>query len=165
MEEIMPIRPTRPTATQSAIKEIKILRLNKDLPLPKYQTPEAAGMDLYANVDRPIKIKSGERILIPTGIKVQLPNGFEMQIRPRSGLALKSGVTVLNAPATLDADYRGEIGVILINHGNDNFTINKGERIAQGVINRIYNIIPIVEVNELDETIRGEGGFGSTGIK
>lgn len=143
--------------------KMKIVRLNKDLPLPQYQTSESAGMDLYASIDSDIVLKHDEVQLIPTGIKVQLPSNYEMQIRPRSGLAAKHKVTVLNSPGIIDADFRGEIKVLLINHGNEDFIIHKGDRIAQAVINKVYQI-PLLEVDELDETKRGEGGFGSTGV-
>lgn len=142
---------------------VKIIRLNKDLPLPEYQTLQSAGMDLYANVDESITIKHGEKVLIPTGLKIQLPSNYEMQLRSRSGLALKYGIIVLNSPATIDADFRGEVKVILINHGQDDFTIYKGDRIAQAVICKVYQA-SLVEVDELDETERGDGGFGHTGI-
>ena len=143
--------------------QIKVLQTNKDLPLPTYQTPESAGFDLYANIDEDLIIPcSGGRSLIPTGIKVQLPQGYEIQIRPRSGLALKHGITVLNSPGTIDSDFRAEIGVILINHGNTAFCVKPGDRIAQGVLSKIYQV-KFIEAQELNETIRGENGFGSTG--
>jgi len=134
-----------------------------DLPAPSYMTQNSAGMDLYANISEPLTIKPGERTLVPAGIKIALPNGFEAQIRPRSGLALKHGITTLNAPGTIDADYRGEICVLLINHGQENFTINRGERIAQMVIARVEQISWTI-TSCLDETTRGEGGFGHTGL-
>ena len=143
--------------------QIEVLRLNKELPLPTYQTADSAGMDLYANIEDEVIIPcSGGRVLIPTGIKVQIPQGYEMQIRPRSGLALKYGVSVLNAPGTIDSDFRSEVGVILINHGSTVFCIRPGDRIAQGVVNKIYQV-GFVEIDELNETGRGENGFGSTG--
>lgn len=144
--------------------DIKIVKLNKDLPTPFYQTEQSAGMDLYANITESIIIQPTHRTLIPTGIKVQLPHYLEMQIRPRSGLAFKHGITVLNSPGTIDADYRGEIGVILINHSKENFVVNHGDRIAQAVINEIKQV-NIIEVEDLDETERGDGGFGHTGKK
>lgn len=135
------------------------------LPLPRYETLGAAGFDLAAAVaeDAPITLAPGARRLIPTGLIFQLPKGFEAQIRPRSGLALKHGITVLNAPGTIDADYRGEVQVILINHGQAAFTITRGMRIAQAVIAPVVQMA-IVEAREADETTRGAGGFGSTGV-
>ena len=130
-------------------------------PLPEYQTQSSAGMDLNANLAESITLKSLERKLIPTGLFLELPSGYEAQIRPRSGLAIKNGITVLNAPGTIDADYRGEIGVILVNLSSEDFTINNGDRIAQMVIAQ-YETAKWQEVNSLNETERGEGGFGST---
>jgi len=134
-----------------------------DLPLPAYATGGSAGMDLLAAVTEPVTLAPGERRLVPTGFAIALPAGFEAQVRPRSGLALKQGVTVLNAPGTIDADYRGEVGVILVNLGGEAFAIRRGDRIAQLVV------APTVqaawqEVADLDETARGAGGFGSTGV-
>jgi dUTP pyrophosphatase len=140
-----------------------IVRVNKDLPLPEYQTPQAAGMDLYANIDGNVTVKSGGTALIPTGIRVRLPPNHEMQIRPRSGLAAKYGITVLNTPGTIDEDYRGEVGVILINHGESDFLVQKGDRIAQAVIAAVARP-QITEADCLDDTERGEGGFGHTGV-
>ncbi len=134
----------------------------KDLPLPQYMTTGSAGMDLYANVTEPVVLKVGEIKLIKTGISIAIPNGFEAQIRPRSGLALKHGITMVNSPGTIDADYRGEIGVILINAGGNDFIINRGDRVAQMVINQVL-IVQFQQVDSLDETIRGDGGFGHTG--
>ena len=133
-------------------------------PLPKYATPQSAGMDLRANIEEPITLRPMERRLIPTGLHIALPEGYEAQVRPRSGLALKHGLTVLNAPGTIDADYRGEIGVVLINLSQDDFVINDGERIAQLVIAR-HEQADFVVVEALDETERGEGGYGHTGVK
>ncbi|WP_341704449.1 dUTP diphosphatase [Ferrovibrio sp.] len=132
------------------------------LALPAYATADAAGLDLLAAVDAPVTLQPGERRLVPTGIAIALPPGFEAQVRPRSGLALKQGVTVLNAPGTVDADYRGEVGVILINHGQQPFVVNRGERIAQMVI-AAYSRVDWIAVAELPDTARGAGGFGSTG--
>ena len=132
--------------------------------LPAYATPESAGMDLRANLDAPITLHPMERRLIPTGLHIALPEGYEAQVRPRSGLALKHGLTVLNTPGTIDADYRGEIGVVLINLSQEDFVINDGERIAQMVIAR-YEQGDLVVVEELDQTERGEGGYGHTGVK
>jgi dUTP pyrophosphatase len=132
-------------------------------PLPAYATVQSAGMDIRANLDQPVALKPMERALIPTGLFIALPPGFEAQVRPRSGLALKKGITVLNSPGTIDADYRGEVGVILINLSNEPFIIEDGERIAQLVIAR-YESIEFFEVENLDETARGTGGFGSTGV-
>lgn len=133
-------------------------------PLPAYATPQSAGMDLRANLDAPVTLRPLERRLIPTGLRIALPAGYEAQVRPRSGLALKHGLTVLNTPGTIDADYRGEIGVILINLGAEPFVVNDGERIAQLVVARHEQPL-LVEVSVLDATERGEGGFGHTGKK
>lgn len=142
--------------------EIKRLEGN-DLDLPKYETSSSAGMDLRACITENITIKTGERKLIKTGLAIALPENYEAQIRPRSGLALKNGITVLNTPGTIDADYRGEIGVILINLGENDFTVERGMRIAQMIISPIVQA-NIIEVKELSETSRGKGGFGSTGV-
>ncbi|MBT7652797.1 MAG: dUTP diphosphatase [Flavobacteriales bacterium] len=132
--------------------------------LPKYSTNESAGLDLRAELQSPITLEPGQRSLIPTGLKIALPTGYEAQVRPRSGLAYKQGVTVLNSPGTIDADYRGDVGVILINHGSESFTIENGERIAQLIIAKFVQI-DWDEVLDLSSTSRGEGGFGSTGVK
>ena len=143
---------------------VKITKLQhaRDLALPAYATSQSAGMDLLAAVFEPIVVKAGEIAIIPTGIAIALPEGFEAQIRPRSGLAAKFGVTVLNAPGTIDADYRGEIKVILINHSSSDFVIERGMRIAQMVIARYEHVI-LEEVQSLEDTSRGAKGFGSTG--
>lgn len=133
-------------------------------PLPQYSTLCSAGMDLRANLVSPVVLKPMQRVLIPTGLFMSLPEGFEAQVRPRSGLALKHGITVLNTPGTIDADYRGEIGVILINLGQEDFVVNDGERIAQMVVAR-YEQAELVPVETLDETERGVGGFGHSGVK
>jgi len=132
------------------------------LQLPTYATDQSAGMDLTAALEEAVDIGPGERMLIPTGLSIALPKGYEAQIRPRSGLALKHGITVLNTPGTIDADYRGEIGVLLINHGKEDFTVERGMRIAQMVIER-HAIVEWEVAEELDDTSRGQGGFGSTG--
>lgn len=133
----------------------------EDMDLPRYMTTAAAGMDLHAAVESDIVIHPGQRCLLPTGIAVALPEGFEAQIRPRSGLAVKYGVTLLNAPGTIDADYRGEIKIIVINHGGEPFTVRRGDRVAQMVIQRVVNVT--WDVSEyLDCTARGQGGFGHT---
>ncbi len=132
--------------------------------LPAYATPQSAGMDLRANIEAPITLCPMERRLIPTGLHIALPEGYEAQVRPRSGLALKRGITVLNSPGTIDADYRGEVGVLLINLSQEDFVINDGERIAQMVIAR-HEQADFVVVEELDQTERGEGGYGHTGVK
>lgn len=132
--------------------------------LPKYATTGSAGMDIRANIEQPIVLKPLERCLVPTGLHIALPEGYEAQIRPRSGLALKKGLTVLNSPGTIDVDFRGEIGVILINLSSEDFTINDGERIAQMVIAR-YEQAEWRPVETLDETERGTGGFGHSGVK
>ncbi|MFA7445301.1 MAG: dUTP diphosphatase [Flavobacteriaceae bacterium] len=143
---------------------MKINIINKSShQLPKYETVASAGMDLRANLTESIVLKPFERILVKTGLFIELPLGYEAQVRPRSGLALKKGITVLNTPGTIDADYRGEIGVILINLSNEDFLIENGERIAQLVIAK-YEQAELIEVNELSETQRGAGGFGSTGV-
>lgn len=144
---------------------IKVKIVNKSAyPVPAYATELSAGMDLKANITEPVTIASLERAMIPTGIYIELPEGYEAQIRPRSGLAAKFGVTVANAPGTVDADYRGEVKVILVNLSKDPFVINPGERIAQMVIAK-YDKIEWEEVEELGDTERGDGGFGSTGRK
>ncbi|GAB2762730.1 dUTP diphosphatase [Salinimicrobium soli] len=132
--------------------------------LPAYETGSSAGMDLRANIQEPVKLKPLERAIIKTGLFIELPVGYEAQVRPRSGLAAKKGITVLNSPGTIDADYRGEIGVILVNLSNEEFTVENGERVAQLVISRHEHIF-WKEVEVLEETSRGEGGFGSTGTK
>lgn len=142
--------------------ELKQLDHAKGLPLPAYQSDLAAGLDLVAAVDTPLHLAPGERALVPTGLAMALPAGFEAQVRPRSGLAAKHGVTVLNTPGTIDADYRGEVKVILINLGDAPFEIVRGERIAQMVIAPVLQAV-ITEVGTLSETERGAGGFGSTG--
>lgn len=144
---------------------IQVKVLNKGhQPLPAYATPQSAGMDLRANIDEPITLRPMERSLVPTGLHIALPAGFEAQMRPRSGLALKHGLTVLNSPGTIDADYRGELMVLLINLGDRDFVINDGERIAQMVIAR-HETADFIAVEMLDETERGEGGYGHTGVK
>lgn len=145
---------------------ISITRLPhaKDLALPAYATEHSAGMDLLAAVNETIILAAGERKLIPTGLSIALPDGYEAQIRPRSGLALKNGISLVNSPGTIDADYRGEIGVILINHGSESFTIERGMRIAQMVI-APYTRAQFSEVLELPSSTRGAGGFGSTGTQ
>ena len=144
---------------------LKINVVNKGhQPLPQYATVQSAGMDLRANLDEPVTLRPLERCLVPTGLHIALPVGYEAQIRPRSGLALKRGITVLNSPGTIDADYRGEIGVLLINLSQEEFVINDGERIAQMVIAR-HEQGELTEVDVLDETERGEGGYGHTGVK
>ena len=148
-------------STQVSI-QIKRLPHGADLPLPSYESADAAGMDLRAAVEDTITLAPGERNLVPTGLAIALPTGYEAQIRPRSGLALKSGITCLNTPGTIDADYRGEVGVILINHGAEPFEINRGDRIAQMVIAPVTQGV-WQEVDELDSTARGTGGFGSSG--
>lgn len=144
---------------------MKVNIINKGhQPLPQYATEQSAGMDLRANLEEPITLKPMERRLIPTGLHIALPVGYEAQVRPRSGLALKKGITVLNTPGTIDADYRGEIGVVLINLSQEEFIVNDGERIAQIVIAR-HEKADFIEVEVLDETERGEGGYGHTGVK
>ena len=141
--------------------QVKVVR-EKGVKLPKYETEGSAGMDVRANIKEPIILKSLERILIPTGLKVAIPEGYEIQVRPRSGLAIKHGITMLNTPGTIDSDYRGELKVIVVNLSNEAYTIEPNERIGQFVLNKIEQI-EFVEVQELDSTERGEGGFGHTG--
>ena len=144
------------------VVRIKRLAGAEDLPLPAYETAGAAGMDLRANMDA--VLPAGDRLLMPTGIAIALPDHFEAQVRPRSGLAVKHGITVLNAPGTIDSDYRGEIKVPLINHGQEPFVIKRGDRIAQMVIAPVLQV-KLEEMSELDETARGAGGFGSSGSR
>jgi dUTP pyrophosphatase len=132
-------------------------------PNPAYQTELSAGMDLHANIEESISLKPGARMLIPTGLFIELPKGYEAQVRPRSGLALKHGITVLNSPGTIDADYRGEIKVLLINHGQETFEIQNGERIAQMVVAQ-HAVVQWANTTELNVTERGDGGYGSTGL-
>jgi dUTP pyrophosphatase len=141
---------------------VQIRRLRPDAMLPRYQTPDAAGMDLHAALDGPMNVAPGAVISVPTGVSMAIPRGFEGQVRPRSGLAAKHAVTVVNAPGTIDADYRGAVMVLLINHGREPFTISHGDRIAQLVIAPVSQA-ELLEVSELDQTERGAGGFGSTG--
>lgn len=136
----------------------------KNLPLPAYESDEAAGMDIRAALDEPKTLEPGERDLIPTGLQMALPVGYEAQIRPRSGLAYKHGITMLNTPGTIDSDYRGEVKVLAINHGDEPYKIEHGDRIAQMVIAPVYQP-QIEETDSLPETNRGQGGFGSTGVK
>lgn len=144
--------------------QIKPLPHAEGLALPSYATPQSAGMDLMAAIDAPLTIEPLQRAMVPTGLTMALPDGYEAQVRPRSGLAAKNGVTVLNTPGTVDADYRGEVKVILINLSNEPFTIERGMRIAQMII-APYTQAQIEQVDELSETTRGAGGFGSTGVK
>jgi dUTP pyrophosphatase len=141
----------------------KKLEHASDLPLPSYESDEAAGMDLRAATEKPIKLQPGERRLVPTGLQMALPVGYEAQIRPRSGLAFRHGITMLNSPGTIDSDYRGEVKVLAINHGDEIFTISHGDRIAQMVISPVFQP-RIRETDTLPDTDRGEGGFGSTGV-
>ena len=143
---------------------MKIKVINKsNNPLPKYESSQAAGLDIRADIDHPIIISPMKRCLIPTNLYTAIPIGYEVQIRPRSGLALKKGITVLNTPGTIDADYRGNWGIILMNLGDEDFTVNPGDRIAQAILNKVEQI-EWEEVESLDETERGQGGFNSTGI-
>ncbi|HZV80575.1 MAG TPA: dUTP diphosphatase [Geobacteraceae bacterium] len=141
---------------------LKRVRPGSDLPLPRYMTSHSAGMDLYADMTGDALLQPGERMLVPTGVAIALPDGYEAQIRPRSGLALKHGISLVNSPGTIDADYRGEIAVIVINHGREPFTVRRGERIAQMVVAR-FSRVEWQETEELESTLRGEGGFGHTG--
>lgn len=147
------------------MERIKVKIINKSHhPLPTYETPESAGMDVRAFLKEPVVLQPLERALIPTGLSIQLPSGHECQIRPRSGLALKHGISIVNTPGTVDADYRGEIGVIVINLSNEPFTINDGERICQMVITN-YTHVEWEPTNRLDHTVRGDGAFGHTGVE
>lgn len=143
--------------------KVKIVNTS-DNPLPQYETSGSAGVDLRAQLQEPVMLKPLQRALIPTGLYLELPDSYEAQIRPRSGLALKKGVTVLNSPGTIDSDYRGEIKIILINLSNETTIINTGERIAQLIVAK-YEKVSFKDVDELNETERGEGGFGHTGVK
>ena len=141
--------------------KVKIIK-EKNVELPKYETIGSAGVDVRANIETPITLDSLDRVLIPTGIKMAIPLGYEVQVRPRSGLAIKHGITMLNSPGTIDSDYRGEIKVIVVNLSKDSYVIQPNERIAQLVLNKVEQI-EFIEVEVLDETERGEGGFGHTG--
>ena len=143
--------------------KINVINTGKQ-PLPQYATPQSAGMDLRANIDESVTLQPLERHLFPTGLRISLPEGYEAQVRPRSGLALKHGITVLNSPGTIDADYRGEVGVVLVNVSNEPFTVEPGERIAQMVIAR-HEQAEFILVEELDATERGEGGYGHSGTR
>jgi dUTP pyrophosphatase len=145
---------------------LKIYRTNRKNPLPSYITGGASGIDLMASVDEPVRIDPGEYKRIPSGIIIALPKGYEAQIRPRSGLAFRDGVTVLNAPGTIDADYRGEIGVLLINHGSEPFSVTNGMRIAQMIVTPVAraDIVEALHLEELERTDRDRGGFGHTGV-
>ena len=144
--------------------KILIKRLSQQISLPKYETIGSSGRDLSANIDNYIEIQPGKSAIIPTGLSISIPKNYEVQIRPRSGLAAKQQITVLNTPGTIDSDYRGEIKIILINHGDKKFKVEKGLRIAQMVVCPVIQA-EIIEVNELEDTKRGQGGFGSTGKK
>ena len=142
--------------------EILIKRLSKEVPFPKYETDGSSGFDVAAFIEKNIEIKPGKSKIIPTGLAVAIPKNFEIQIRPRSGLAAKNNISVLNTPGTIDSDYRGEIKVILYNHGNTDFLINNKDRIAQMILTPVIKM-DLEETDTLPETVRGEGGFGSTG--
>ena len=151
----------------TSIPTIKLLRIrpndDADIPLPRYMTPHSAGMDIYAAVKKDTVLKKGEIALIPTGFVMAIPEGFEAQIRPRSGLAVKHGIGLINSPGTIDSDYRGEVMVAAINLGTKKYTLKRGDRIAQMIIKRVYHVrIEVVE--QLDKTVRNNGGFGHTGI-
>ena len=143
--------------------EIAHIKGSEDLPLPKYMTEHASGMDLMAAVKEDTVLKPGEIKLVSTGVKIAIPSGYEGQVRPRSGLALKHGISIVNSPGTIDADYRGEVGVILVNLGEKNFLIHRGDRIAQLIINKVARA-DLVYVNKLAKTSRNDGGFGHTGL-
>ena len=142
--------------------KVLIKKLNPSVKLPSYKTSGASGMDLMAFIEKPINLESGKSCLVPTGLTIAFPEEYEIQIRPRSGLAAKNNITVLNTPGTIDSDYRGELKIILFNHGNENFTINNNDRVAQMVLTPIVKM-ELEETNELPESLRGKGGFGSTG--
>jgi len=145
--------------------KIKIKRLKRDggLPFPAYESEGSSGMDIRAGVVEPVTLQPGEIVLIPTGLAISIPRGYEAQIRPRSGLALRNGIGLVNSPGTIDSDYRGEVGIILINWGSKPFVIRRGDRIAQMVISKVYSA-DIVEVEDFAQTQRGEGGFGHSGL-
>ncbi|MBX7100769.1 MAG: dUTP diphosphatase [Myxococcaceae bacterium] len=147
----------------TALLHVRRVRPGDDLPLPRYQTAQSAGLDLHACLDVEVVLQPLERRLIPTGLSLEIPEGYEGQVRPRSGLSLKQGLTCLNSPGTIDSDYRGEVGVILINLSNVPATIRRGDRIAQLVIAQVSRV-ELVEVSSLSESSRGSGGFGSTGV-
>ncbi|HLO25061.1 MAG TPA: dUTP diphosphatase [Geobacteraceae bacterium] len=147
---------------EQCIVKVKRVRPDSANPLPEYMTSHSAGMDLYAELPHELNLAPGERVLIPTGIAIELPDGYEAQVRPRSGLALRHGISLVNSPGTIDTDYRGEIGIIVINHGSEPFTVRNGERIAQLVFAPFARAV-LVEAVELGGTKRGEGGFGHTG--
>ncbi|NPB07920.1 MAG: dUTP diphosphatase [Aquificae bacterium] len=149
---------------ERVLVKVKVLPHGEGLGLPSYATPHSSGMDLRAAVENPVRVKPLQRVIIPTGIALEIPEGYEGQVRPRSGLALKKGLTVLNAPGTIDADYRGEVKVILVNLGEEEVVIERGERIAQLVITPVVRA-ELIPVEELSSTERGEGGFGSTGLR
>ena len=157
---------TRARKLVSKAVRVKAVRLphGRDLPLPAYQSAGAAGMDLLAAVDKPVTLQPGARALVPTGLVLEIPPGFEVQVRPRSGLALRHGITALNSPGTIDSDYRGEVQVLLANLGDEPFAIARGERIAQLVVQRVERA-ELVATNSISETARGAGGFGSTGTR
>lgn len=140
---------------------VKVVK-EKNVSLPKYETSGSAGMDVRANIDEPIVLGSLERVLVPTGLKIAIPEGYEVQVRPRSGLAIKHGITLLNTPGTIDSDYRGELKIIMVNLSKDEYTINPQERIGQPILNKVAQM-ELIEVDSLDETERGAGGFGHTG--
>lgn len=144
--------------------KVKIVRLNQKAILPVYATAHAAGMDVSACLDAPVTVEPASAALIPTGFAIELPEGYEAQLRPRSGLALRHLISLPNSPATIDADYRGEVGVILINHGREPFTVSHGDRIAQMVVARVDHVV-LEEVGVLSDTKRGSGGFGHTGVR
>lgn len=147
--------------------ELKIQRIEesfKDIPLPEYATEGSSGLDLRAAIEKDFVIEKGKFALIPTNLKVEIPSGYEIEVRPRSGLAAKYGIGVLNSPGTIDSDYRGEIKVILFNFGNEDFVIKRGDRIAQMILSKVYKAV-LVETHNLNNSSRGEGGFGHTGTK
>lgn len=146
------------------ICQFKKMTHSAGLPLPSYETKDSAGMDLRAAVGQPVELKPGKRMLVPTGLKMAIPRGYEAQIRPRSGMAYKHGVTMLNTPGTIDSDYRGELKLLAVNLGEESYIIKHGDRIAQMVIAPVSRA-EVSEVQALEETVRGEGGFGSTGVK
>lgn len=142
--------------------KVRFKKLHKGARVPQYQTAEAAAVDLHACIEAPVKIEPGRVVVVPTGLSIALPKGYEGQVRSRSGMAAKHAVAVLNSPGTVDSDYRGEVGVILINHGQQAYTVEHGDRVAQFVVAK-HEQVAFVEVEELDETARGDGGFGGTG--
>jgi dUTP pyrophosphatase len=162
-ERFLPVSSFHDRSTMPTCIRVKRLPHGKDLPLPRKMTDGSSGCDLPAALDEPLCLQPGQRAMVPTGFAFEIPPGYEVQVRPRSGLAARHGITVLNAPGTVDADYRGEVKVILINLGTETYTIRRGDRIAQAVASPVASELCYIEEDSLSETTRGEGGFGHTG--